>query len=86
MDSKNNTAIHIYSVEVHDKTEDMCTFQTFSYHMLWNKYDTHVASLYFYMFHICDVLFNQTFCFDNFGFDISLFSNTYHARIAMIIV
>ena len=25
--------------------------------MLWNKHDVHMSSLYFYMFHICVVLF-----------------------------
>ena len=67
------TAIHISSVEVHDHTDDMCTLQPFPYHMLWHKYDAHVESLYFYMFHICDVLFHQTFCFANLVFYLSVF-------------
>ena len=56
MDIWHITAIHISSVEVHDRTEDMCTLYPLLYNMPWNKYDVHVASLYFYMFHICDVL------------------------------
>ena len=56
MDSQHNTPIHIYSVEVHAQTEDICTLYHLPYQMLWHKYDAHVASLYFYMLYICDVL------------------------------
>ena len=61
MDSRQSPAIKISSVEVDDHTLDICILQTFPYQMLWHKYDSHVASLYFYLFHICDVLFHQTF-------------------------
>ena len=54
-----------------------------SYKMLWNKYNVHVASLSFYMFHICDFLFHKTFCFEHFGFDILVLLNTDHAMILM---
>ena len=67
MDIQHNTEIHISSMKVHDQTEDMCTVQHLPYQMLWNKYDAHVESLYLYMFHICDVIFYQTFCFEHFG-------------------
>ena len=56
MESQHSIVIHISSVAVHDQTEDMRTLYPFPYHMLWHKYDVHVASLYFYMFHICDLL------------------------------
>ena len=79
-----STAIHISSAEVHDQTEDMCILQPLPYRMLWHKYDAHVASLYFYMFHIFDVIFHQTFCFEHFGFDLLVFLNNYHSRIAMM--
>ena len=68
MESWNSTAIHISSVEVHYQNEDTRTLLHFPYHMLWHKYDAHVASLYFYMLYICYVLSHQTFCFENFGF------------------
>ena len=61
MDIQHNTEIHILSEEVHDQTEDMCTLQPFTYQMLWNKYDDHMASLYFYMFHIFDVIFTRLY-------------------------
>ena len=68
MDSQHNTAINISGVVVHDQNEDMNKLYRLSYQMLWHKYDAHVESRYFYMFHIRDVIFHQTFCFENFGF------------------
>ena len=73
MDSRHSTTIHISSVEVHSQTEDMCALYHLPYLMLWHKYDFHVASLYFNMLYICDVLSHQTFCFENFGFDPCVF-------------
>ena len=43
IESRHITAIHIYSVEVHDKTEDMCTLYPLPYKTLWHKFDVHVA-------------------------------------------
>ena len=57
MYSQHSITIHISSVAVHDQTEDMRTLYHLLYHMIWHKYDVHVVSLYFYMFHICDVIF-----------------------------
>ena len=73
MDISHSTAIHISMAEVHDQTEDLCTLQTLPHLMLWHKYDARVASLYFYMIHICDVIFHQTFCFENFCFIFQIF-------------
>ena len=84
MDIRHSTAILISSVEVNAQIEDMRTLQHLPYLMLWHKYDFHVALLYFYMLYIFDVLSHQTFCFEHFGFDPSVFSDTYHARIAMM--
>ena len=52
LDIWHNIAIHISSVVTHDLTVDMHTLLPLPYHMFWRKYDAHVASLYFYMFHI----------------------------------
>ena len=84
MDIQHNTTIYIFSVEVNDQTEDMCTLQPFKYLMIWHKYDTHVASLYFYMINICDVIFHQTLCFEIFFVYLPVFTNTYHDRISMM--
>ena len=53
-------------------------------HMLWRKYEAHVAWLYFYKFHICDSLFPQNFCFENFGWNPWVFKNNNHAMIVMM--
>ena len=45
MGSRHSTAIHICSVEVHDQNEDIQTLWPLTYHMIWHKYDVHVASL-----------------------------------------
>ena len=38
----------------------ICTnVSSLPYHMIWHKYDAHVASLYFYMIHICDLIFTR---------------------------
>ena len=68
MDSRHSTLIHISSVEVHYPNENKLTLLNFPYQMLWHKYDPHVASLYFYMLYICNVLSHHTFFFDRFGF------------------
>ena len=57
MDILHNISIHIYSVEMHDLTVDTHTLSPLPYHIIWHKYDAHVVSLYFYMFHICDLFF-----------------------------
>ena len=67
MDIWHSTVIYVYGVEVHYQNEDKRTLLHFTYQMLWHKYDAHVASMYFYMLYICDVLFHETFCFENFG-------------------
>ena len=59
MDSQNSTAIHILSMVVHDHTEDMHTLYIFPYQILCHKYDVHVATLYFYMFHIRKLIFTR---------------------------
>ena len=68
MDNQHSTVIQISSVEVNYLNEDKRILLHFPYQMLWNKYDAHVASLYFYMLYTCDVLSHQTFCFEYFGF------------------
>ena len=73
MDSQHSTAIHISSVVVNDQTVDMCTMYPFTYHMLCHKYDAHVVSHYFNMFHICDVIFHQIFWFEHFSFYLWVF-------------
>ena len=52
MESYHIIAIHIYSVAVHDQTDDMYTFKPLPYQMFWHKHNVHVALLYFYMFRI----------------------------------
>ena len=74
MNIRQITAIHISSVSVHDQNEDKRTLLHLPYQMLWHKWNAHVESLYFYIFHICDVLYHQTFCFEHFGFYSSVFS------------
>ena len=83
MNIQHNTTIHISSVEVHDQTEDMCTLLNFPDQMILHKHDAHVVSLYFYMFHICDVILTRPSALSILDF-IFEFSNTYHARIEMI--
>ena len=61
--------IHIFSGALHDQTEDMHILLPLPYQMCWHKYDVNVASLYFYMVHICNFCLHKTFCFDYFGFD-----------------
>ena len=64
-----NISIHISSVVIHDLTVGTHTLLPFPYQVIWSEYDAHVASLYFYMFHVCYFIFLQTFCFEHFGFD-----------------
>ena len=73
MDSQHSTQIHIYSLGVHDHTEDMCKLYLVPCQMICHKYDVHVASLYFYMFHFCDVMFHQISYSEHFGFYIFSF-------------
>ena len=68
MGIQHNATIHISVVEGHDQNKDMFTLYHLPYYMLWHKYDAHVASLYFYLFRVCDMLFHHTFLFKNFGF------------------
>ena len=68
---------HISSVVTHDLTVDTHTFLPLPYQILWRKYNYHVVSLYFYMFHICDLIFTQTLYFENFCFDPRFFLNKY---------
>ena len=65
-------SIHISSVALYDQTEDMHTLQPLQYQMICHKYDIHVASLYLYILFLCN-FFHQTFCFENFGFDLRVF-------------
>ena len=60
-------AIKFSIVVTYDPTVSMYTLFPLPCHMLWRKYDAHVALLYFYMYHICDFIFSQTFCFEHFG-------------------
>ena len=68
MDSRHSTLIHISSVEVHFPNEDKHTLLHLPDQIIWHKYVAHVASLYFYMLYICDVISHQTFCFEHFDF------------------
>ena len=68
----------------HDMTLDTHTLLLLSYHMIWRKYDAHVASLYFYRFHIYGFLFTETFCFEYFGCDPCIFLNNNHAMKIVI--
>ena len=67
------------SVVAHDLNVVMHTFLPFPCHMLWTKYDAHVAWMYFYKFHICYLLLPQTFCFEYFGWYSWVFFNNDHA-------
>ena len=69
LDIWHNIKIYISSVVTRDLTVDMHTFFPLPYHIIWRKYDAHVAWLYFYMFHIRDLFFPQTLFFENFGWD-----------------
>ena len=40
-------SIPIYSVAMHDLTMDIHTFLPLIYHILWHKYDAHVACMFF---------------------------------------
>ena len=60
MDIWHNIKIQISSVLTQDLTEDMHTFLTFPYQMLWHKYDARVASLYFMCFMCAICFFTRT--------------------------
>ena len=83
LDIFHNIAIHISSVVTHDLTVDIHTLLHIPYHLLWLKYDVHVVLLYFYMFHIFNLIFPQTFCFNHFGFDAWFFLNNDQAMKVM---
>ena len=84
MDIWHNITIQISSEAMNDLTVDMHTLSTFSHQMLCHKYDAHVVSLCFYMFHICNFISPQTFCFGNFGFYLWALLNTNHTMILMM--
>ena len=77
----NSIEWYISGVVMHDLTVYTHTLLPLPCKMLWLKYDAHMAWLYFYMFHICDLIFPQTFCFEHFGFDPWVFLNNDHAMI-----
>ena len=62
----NNNTTHIYSVAMNVGMVDMLTLQPWSCHIIFHIYDSHAASLSFYMSQICDYSFHQTFIFLHF--------------------
>ena len=61
MEIYNSIVIHIFSVKVHYRTGGIHTLYHFPCQMLWHKYDVHLASLYFYLFHIYDFIFPRPY-------------------------